>query len=639
MGVCSGGNTASSSAEQAGLTTRRDFLKVSVLGAAGLAAVPANATPLSSLRTPYLQNVSPTSAAVLWTLPILGKATLSLTDSSGAARSIPADGREFPASQTGLANGYFQYQASLSGLTPDTVYSYSISCDGQPVANSLAGPLSFRTPRAGSPFTFLHLADSGTGSDAQRRLASLMSQESRDLVLANGDLAYDLGTWDAIERNYFGVYRDLMAQVPFFPSLGNHEYMTDAGNPSLAGWVTPSSGVAVRHQGRYYSFDWGNVHFVALDSNDPLARADAGDTTMLDWLENDLRATRKFWRIAFFHHPGYATGVHQDEPPAGQVRQYIVPILERYGVQLVLNGHEHNYQRTYPLLAGQTVPPDSGGIVYVTGGGGGQQPFQSPAAAWIAQIQGVNQYVRSQVSGSTMTLTSVAVDGAAVDSLKLAPLPRITGSALEPASLSTRLASGGLASIFGSNLCAFETIPGSPVTDAAGTSVRIDGNAVPVLYADAKQVNIQVPLSSSGTQVLEIRTPNGSASLGITIAPVAPAIFLTADGSGSAVAEHADGSIISPNSPAAPGETITILLTGLGATSGIMAPAPVVADVSVTFGGLSAELISAASDPSSPGVYRVVARVPSGVPAAAQVVVTAGGIASNAAALPILATL
>ena len=59
----------------------------------------------------------------------------------------------------------------------------------------------------------------------------------------------------------------------------------------------------------------------------------------MTWLDNDLASTHRFWRVAFFHHPGYATGKHQDEPPAGEVRQAIVPILEKYGVQLVFNGH------------------------------------------------------------------------------------------------------------------------------------------------------------------------------------------------------------------------------------------------------------------------------------------------------------
>ena len=242
-----------------------------------------------------------------------------------------------------------------------------------PLASPLSRPLEFRTEAPGK-FRFLHFADAGEGSAQQFAVSKLMHAKDADLVLANGDLAYDLATHSSIENNYYGVYREMMAQVPFFATLGNHEYYSDSANPSLSGRVHPVAGVPYEDWGRYYSFDWANAHFVALDSNWPLERAAGGTGAMLKWLDQDLANTRKFWRIAFFHHPGYATGKHAASAEAARVRDYVVPVLERHGVQLVLNGHEHTYQRTYELRGGTPVEANTGGIVHVTSGGGGAQP-------------------------------------------------------------------------------------------------------------------------------------------------------------------------------------------------------------------------------------------------------------------------
>jgi uncharacterized protein (TIGR03437 family) len=555
-------------------------------------------------------------------------AVLSVTDSNGVSHTSPASVSEFTPAVTGFTNSFFQYVATVSNLTAGTSYSYSLLYNGRPVPTALDVSLSFQTPGLNQSFKFLHLADSGTGTAAQLQIASLMGQEYPDLVLANGDLAYEFGTWAAVEDNYFGVYRDLMAQVPFFATLGNHEYMTQGGTPSVSACSANASGVPVPppDRGRYYSFDWGNAHFVALDTNAPLARCDSGDTSMLAWLEKDLRATRKFWRIAVFHHPGYASGIHQDEPEAGRVRQYIVPLLEKYGVQLVLTGHEHNYQRTYPVLGGNVVSPDTGGIVYVTSGGGGKETYMSSPAAWIQKILSVNHFMRSEVSNWTLALSAVAADGTVADSMHLSPQPRIMAAPIEPASSSHRLASGGLVSITGLNLCSLETHPSAPLTQAHGTSVTLEGHAVAIVYADATRVNVQIPASFSGTGLLVLKTPNGSASVNLNVANVAPAMFAMSDGSGHAVTGRTDGSLVSPESPAMAHEVVTFFLTGLGAT----ASSEVRADVKVTIGGVAADVLSARAEGTHAGVYQVRVRVPGALrEAVSPVQVFADSVGSN----------
>ena len=119
------------------------------------------------------------------------------------------------------------------------------------MSTQLAAPLQFNTPDTG-PFSFLHFADSGEGHDEQLQLARQMRPENVSLVLANGDLAYESATYASIEANYYSIYREMMAQTPFFATLGNHEYYTGSGAPSLAGRATPTGGIERSDWGRYY---------------------------------------------------------------------------------------------------------------------------------------------------------------------------------------------------------------------------------------------------------------------------------------------------------------------------------------------------------------------------------------------------
>src|SRR5439155_2445433 len=187
-------------------------------------------------------------------------------------------------------------------------------------------------------------------------------------VIHLGDIAYYNGTFAQFQSGYFDYYRTLMSYVPFFPTPGNHDYESNNAAAYLAVHAVPQEGVPMEDRGRYYSFDWGNAHFVSLDTNLPLEQAVEGAGPMLEWLEQDLKATRQFSRIVFFHHPPYAAGLNQGEIRCAWAREHISPILEAHGVQLVLSGHEHSYQRSY-AIRNQAVVKANQGTVYITSGG------------------------------------------------------------------------------------------------------------------------------------------------------------------------------------------------------------------------------------------------------------------------------
>jgi len=311
------------------------------------------AFPATLIRYPYLQDLVGNRGTVVWTTREAGEGRVQYSTDRSFSQTATASLREFLPAETDLPTRFFQYRAELKGLRLATEYFYRVLVDGQEVASG--DDLRFRTSGPG-PFTFLAFGDSGLDSPEQGRLAQLILRENPSLVLHTGDLAYPVGSFETYDREYFAYYRDLMERVPFFPSPGNHDYYERAA-AYVAVHAPPTDGVPAEGRGRYYSFDWGNAHFVALDSNASLSEAVSGTGKMFEWLDNDLAKTRQFWRIVYFHHPPYATGIHEADARLAVVRQYLVPILERHRVHLVLNGEEHSYQRSFPLHGGVPVEP------------------------------------------------------------------------------------------------------------------------------------------------------------------------------------------------------------------------------------------------------------------------------------------
>jgi hypothetical protein len=148
-----------------------------------------------------------------------------------------------------------------------------------------------------------------------------------------------------------------------FPAPGNHDYansssrQTDHNVPYYSIFTMPTNaecgGVASGTEA-FYSYDWGNVHFLSLDSYG----YETGSTRLYDtlgpqvnWIKNDLNANNKKWTIAYWHHPPYTMGSHNSDTETDLVnmRQNFIRILERYGVDLILCGHSHDYERSYLL--------------------------------------------------------------------------------------------------------------------------------------------------------------------------------------------------------------------------------------------------------------------------------------------------
>jgi uncharacterized protein (TIGR03437 family) len=385
------------------------------------------------------------------------------------------------------------------------------------------------------------------------------------------------------------------------------------------------------------------MHFVALDANllDPYF-ADA-QARMLAWFDNDLANTRASWKIVFWHQTPYPISQHVGDPIDIAARALFVPILERHGVQLVLAGHEHNYQRSKPMRGGIPAPPGTGGTVYMVSGGGGGVLHNVSPQTFLDQEFAVWHYLRVNVDGQTLTIHAIGTDGQEFDRLVLTQPPPLvqSNSVVNGASFTSSLAAGELVSIFGQRLASgISQASGFPLPISLdGSTVTLNGTPMALTFASPGQINAALPLDALGPATVRVTTPAGFAETEINIADVAPAIFPSA-------ITHADGTPVSATAPVTPGETLVIYMTGLGQVDGIIGAgqaAPlspllrVLAPVQVQIGATTPITPSFAGlTPGLVGVYQVNVAVSQDLPAAVySLSVSEKGIFSNSQMIPV----
>lgn len=379
--------------------------------------------PVNVVRGPYLQQVTPTGALVVWATsdPGVGevRATAGSTTVTAAATSTL-----YATTTTGLTADYYQHEATLTGLSPGTTYSYDIlvgGVDANPQADTFT-----TAPAAGSgTVTFVAFGDSGVGSTEQRQIASLIDAQSFDLMLHAGDLAYGDSTgnggatYQTLNDWFFSIYRNSLRRKPVFPSIGNHDSRASNsdGKPYLDTFVLPrngGSGPYPDHAERYYSFDYGPLHIVVLDTE--LAFQDVNRrAAQVAWLESDLSSTSQPWKIALFHRSPFSAGGEHGSDLA--VRAAFSPVFEQYGVQAVLSAHEHTYERTRPWRIGSD--PSGTPVTYIVTGGGGGPLYPAGTDTWTAVSASRHHYMRGSATTCTLTLEAVGTDASVFDSVTL----------------------------------------------------------------------------------------------------------------------------------------------------------------------------------------------------------------------------
>lgn len=311
------------------------------------------------LRGPYLQNLTPESINVIW------RTSDSLIGNVWVGTS-PEDLSVKYTNSTKTIN----HNIKIDGLEPGMTYYYAVGYGETVLAGSDLTHHFKTAPVNGTiqPIKFWAIGDFGKANqpqiDVRKSFENSEHIDKTDFWLWLGDNAYADGTDKEYQERVFAKpygYDSILRFLPFFPVPGNHDYNSVNRFDNPAGHHGPyfrmidvptqgEAGGVPSNTKLYYSFDYGNVHFVALNS-EAFQYTFFDNTPMIQWLREDLQKNKKEWTIVFWHQTPYTKGSHDSDEGwelfMKSMRERINPIIETFGVDLVLTGHSHVYERSY----------------------------------------------------------------------------------------------------------------------------------------------------------------------------------------------------------------------------------------------------------------------------------------------------
>jgi len=370
--------------------------------------------PPPFVRAPYVQNVTANAASVLW---------MSQPGSADTAWfRVPLIDSTWTRSDV-MDHRYGTRRMNMGALPSASTVEYVVSAAG-----TRSGPHAFRTApqqgMAGEDSRVLLFGDSGWGDQPQIDLARRMERADWDLSIHVGDIAYNDGSESQFTERHFRVYARVFDSTPFFPAVGNHDLRADRGASYDGAFLWPEAFAGVR----YYAFRWGRTQFVSVDTSsdtDDVHGLRAGTGRQMEWLEEVLREAAADsavdWIVVFQHHPLYSHAIGiSGHALDHDLRRHLLPLYERYGVDLVAAGHDHHYERTWPIRAGRRVREGCGPVHVLSGGGGASRYARditnTTLLAWAGRVY---EYVEltigaDRIGGRTIDRTGEAVDEFAV---------------------------------------------------------------------------------------------------------------------------------------------------------------------------------------------------------------------------------
>ncbi|MCH7869885.1 MAG: metallophosphoesterase [Myxococcales bacterium] len=361
---------------------------------------------ITLIHPPYLQLGTPASMIVRWETDVSTESTLRYGPdpanlSTTLTIPVPNTKHEF---EINLLNSNIKYYYSVGTITETLAGGDS---DHYFVTSPLTGAID--------PVRLWVLGDSGRNNaiSASLKAAYLnyVGVDLADAVIMLGDNAYLNGTYAEYSDAVFNNFPEILRNTVLWPSIGNHD--TDSSDsPTQTGpyfdvFTLPTLGEAggvASNTEAYYSFDYANIHFVALDSADS-DRSVGG--IQYNWLSADLANTNQRWIIVFFHHPPYSKGTHDSDTEGRMIemRTNFAPVFEQYGVDLVLTGHSHSYERSFLIEGHYGLSNTFDAMSHMVDGGDGN-PFGD--GAYFTELMGPMSH-----RGTVYTAMGCAIDAQA----------------------------------------------------------------------------------------------------------------------------------------------------------------------------------------------------------------------------------
>jgi Icc-related predicted phosphoesterase len=290
------------------------------------------------------------------------------------------------------------FTARLNCVKPEELIHYRVNADG---ASSPDGTFALAPATGAAPFTFVAFGDVRTNHEDHQAVANAIRAEAPDFVVQTGDLV-EIAILPSEWQTFFDVERDLLRDTPYVGVMGNHELW--GGRDAFARYFG-SPGQAGSSQ---FAVTWGNTRLIALDVTVPYGASSA----QFDWMTQQLQAAADdpgvVHCIVILHYPPYSSSNHGNESDPLKVRAELAPVWEEFGVDLVLSGHDHNYERS-----------EVNGRTYIVTGGGGAPLYGNGHSDWTVVSAETLHYCRIQVSGTRIDVTVLDPEGAQVDAFSI----------------------------------------------------------------------------------------------------------------------------------------------------------------------------------------------------------------------------
>ncbi len=350
---------------------------------------------------PYLQWATQSEISILWETSVPASTLLEygLTAELGMSETLEGPRK--------------MHEIRLDGLKTQTKYFYrilSVAEDGTEFGSEI---YTFQTAvEDESAYAFLVLSDTQSNPPVWGEIAERGWNERPNFGILAGDIVgtgYNTNEW---VDEFFAPGAPLMRRVPIFTSLGNHEqdapqYYKYMANPAPEYW---------------YTFDYGNAQFFMLDSN----RDMRAGSEQYQWLEKELASSTATWKFAVHHHPQYSS----DENDYGDTykgsalegdpkSRPLIPLYERYGMDVVFMGHIHDYERTWPIKEDKVDQED--GVIYLqTGGAGGGLENYAPTRSWFtAKVKRAHNYGIVAIHEGTFQFQAFDLEGRLFDHFEI----------------------------------------------------------------------------------------------------------------------------------------------------------------------------------------------------------------------------
>ena len=343
------------------------------------------------------------------------------------AVTIEADHELF---QTNTENVMLHYATAVS-LKPGTIYTYRVKID-----DNWSESLQFSTQQEQEDsFKFLIFGDSQSGLPKNPEYGP-WQKTINNAYAAHPDAAFFMNVGDLVEvgqdyahwKNWYAAAKDVIDKIPSMSVPGNHEtYDVPEENHSVLPLYfkkqlhLPMNGPDAL-KGQVYSFDYGNTHFAVLDSQweEEHSYVDHMLELQANWLDKDLDASNKPWNIVLFHKtPYYNKATRSNE----KVKAVLTPIIDKHHVDLVINGHDHGYSRTYPIYQDTFVDSPAKGTIYlVTGRSGNKYYTDLSSKVWDAFFhdpQSEPNYVTITVDQHVLSINAYTQSGESIDTYRI----------------------------------------------------------------------------------------------------------------------------------------------------------------------------------------------------------------------------